>query len=148
MKKVLSLIALVLLSLSVVSAQLRKIPSEVTNAFKEKYPDATSVSWKDKITVFQVSFINYGLEMKADFSSNNGWQETSIKRSFDQLPHEVQDGLDKSKYNGWTHGAFYSEIQKKDNTVWFRIYVEKSALQKRYLFFNDQGQLERESITM
>ena len=148
MKKILSLFVLVLAAVSVTSAQLRKIPSEVTNAFKAKYPDATNVSWKDKITVFQASFVNDGQEMKADFSSNNGWQETAVRKSFEQLPEDVLDGFEKSKYNEWTHGEYFFEILKNDNSVQYRIYVEKNAIQKKFLFFNTKGQLERESLTM
>jgi hypothetical protein len=148
MKKILSLLVLVLASVSVTNAQLRKIPSEVTNAFKAKYPDATNVSWKDKITVFQASFVNDGQEMKADFSSNNGWQETAVRKSFEQLPEDVLDGFEKSKYNEWTHGEYFFEILKNDNSIEYRIYVEKNAIQKKFLFFNNKGQLERESLTM
>ena len=37
-------------------AQLRKIPAEVTNAFQEKYPNAKSVEWRDKLSSFTASF--------------------------------------------------------------------------------------------
>ncbi len=148
MKKILSLAVLALLSIPIVSAQLRKIPSEVTNAFKAKYPEATNVSWKDKITVFQASFMNGGQEMKADFSSNNGWQETAVRKAFEQLPEDVLDGFEKSKYNEWTHGEYFFEILKNDHSVEYRIYVEKNAIQKKFLFFNNKGQLNRESIAL
>lgn len=148
MKKILSLFVLILMSVSVTSAQLRKIPSEVTNAFKAKYPDASDVSWKDNITVFQASFINDGKEMKADFSSINGWQETAVRKPFEELPEDVLDGFEKSKYNEWIHGEYFFEILKNDQSVQYRLYVEKNAIQKKFLFFNNKGQLERESVTM
>jgi hypothetical protein len=45
MKKICALLVL-LLCTTLVMAQLRKVPAEVTAAFEAKYPSATSVSWK------------------------------------------------------------------------------------------------------
>ncbi len=38
-------------------AQLRRLPSVVTDSFNLRFPGATKVTWKDKITVFQADFI-------------------------------------------------------------------------------------------
>ena len=37
-------------------AQLRTLPSAVTDSFKVKYPSATQVSWSDKLSYWQVGF--------------------------------------------------------------------------------------------
>ena len=51
-------LSLALISFSVSSfAQLRKIPSEVTDAFSKKYPLAEDVEYKDVLTSIHVHFI-------------------------------------------------------------------------------------------
>ncbi|CAN5232765.1 hypothetical protein BH11BAC6_BH11BAC6_08790 [soil metagenome] len=126
-------------------AQIRKVPAEVTDALKAKYPDAQKVEWKDKVTYFEASFILNGAEMDADFSSKGEWQETQKKMAFDALPATVKDGFQKSKYNDWSPGSV-TMIEKNDEATVYKIYVEKSSLvQKRFLFFNKEGQLEKET---
>ncbi len=43
-------------ALNVTHAQLRKVPADVTEAFKAKFPDAKNVEWKDKLTAFLASY--------------------------------------------------------------------------------------------
>jgi hypothetical protein len=144
MKKILIALLLIVAGTTAVMAQIRKMPAEVTNALKEKFPYAENVSWKDKLTSWEAEFTNKGVETQAWFSSKGEWKETDKSMSFDQLPEAVKDGLDKSKYNEWTPGEV-AEITKKDKELQYRIYVEKSSLvQKKYLYFNAKGQLQRE----
>jgi hypothetical protein len=125
-------------------AQLRKIPSEVTEAFKAKFPEAEKVEWKDKLTYFQAQFAIGEDQMSADFSNEGEWQQTEKKISFEELPEEVKDGLNKSKYADWTPGSV-TLIEKDEDIRQYKIYVEKSSLiQKKFLFFTPEGRLERE----
>ena len=145
MKKVLLLLpAVVFLSILTVSAQIRKIPQEVTEALKNKFPDAQKVEWKDKLTNFQADFTWQGAEWTAEFTGKGEWIESNKKLSFDALPAAVKDGFKKSKFNDWTPGSV-TWIEKSDNTSCYKIYVEKSAVQKMFLFFSKAGVLERES---
>jgi hypothetical protein len=129
-------------------AQFRKVPSAVTDSLKAKFPNAQKVEWKDKVTYFQAAFVSDGFEMTADFSSKGIWQETDKKISFDQLPSTVKDGFKKSKYNDWTPGSV-TQIDKNDKSVRYRLYVEKSSLvQKKFLYFNGEGQLTKEEQSL
>ncbi|HEY6978271.1 MAG TPA: PepSY-like domain-containing protein [Chitinophagaceae bacterium] len=126
-------------------AQIRKVPAEVTDAFKAKYPDAQNVEWKDKITFFEASFELNNADMTADFSSKGEWQETEKKMDFDALPDAVKEGFKKSKYSDWTPGSV-TKIERKDKDIQYKVYAEKSSLvQKKFLYFNGQGQLERDT---
>ena len=126
-------------------AQIRKVPAEVTNALKAKYPDAQNVEWKDKVTFFQASFNLNNAEMTADFSSKGEWRETDKKMSFDALPGAVKDGFKKSKYADWTPGSVL-QIEKINKGIQYKIYAEKSSVvQKKFLYFNEQGQLVRDT---
>jgi len=146
MKKIILLLVLLVSFGAVKSfAQIRKVPAEVTDAFKAKYPDAQNVEWKDKVTFFEASFKSNNAEMTADFSSKGEWQETEKKMDFDALPDAVKDGFKKSKYSDWTPGSA-TKIEKKDKDVQYKVYAEKSSLvQKKFLYFNEQGQLERDT---
>ncbi len=37
-------------------AQVRSVPASVTEAFKTKYPSASNVEWKDKLSAFVAVF--------------------------------------------------------------------------------------------
>ena len=146
MKKTM-LLLLLLISVAVEKsfAQIRKVPAEVTNAFKAKYSDAQNVEWKDKVTFFQASFTLDNAEMTANFTGKGEWQETNKKMSFDALPDAVKDGFKKSKYSDWTPGSV-TQIEKNDKGIEYKIYAEKSSLvQKKFLYFNEQGQLVRDT---
>ncbi|GAC1451177.1 MAG: hypothetical protein NVSMB7_13730 [Chitinophagaceae bacterium] len=46
--------------------QLRKVPAEVTEAFKAKYPDTKNAEWKDKLTGFQVNYEMGGIKISVN----------------------------------------------------------------------------------
>ena len=128
-------------------AQIRKVPSEVTDAFAIRYPHATHVEWKDKLQYFEASFELNESNLTADFSSNGDWQKSEREIEEDDLPDEVKDGFDKSKYTDWQTNGFY-EIQELGKPLQYRINVQKSGIQKKNLFFDADGRLLREVINL
>ncbi|BAV08887.1 lipoprotein [Filimonas lacunae] len=125
-------------------AQLRSVPAEVTNAFKVKFPDGNDVSWHDKLSSWQASFVEKGVKTEAWFSSKGEWKETDKEMEYSALPEEVKVGVSKSRYSDWKPGSV-TTILKKDKELQYRIYVEKSSLvQKKYIYFNEKGVLQRE----
>lgn len=147
MKKYIVVVLLLLGFTTTGIAQFRKIPADVTDAFRKKFPNAENVSWKDKLSAFQASFVMDEEEYTASFSSSGDWQETDRKSSFDDLPDDVVDGFQKSKYAEWETGDVYV-IEKKDEDLTYRIFVKKNSLQKKYLFFNSDGELLRDALTL
>ncbi|RFM28438.1 PepSY-like domain-containing protein [Deminuibacter soli] len=130
-------------------AQFRKIPEDVTEAFRKKFPNATKVSWKDKLSSFQASFEMDDEEYIAYFASSGDWQETDQKMEYEDLPDDVQDGFEKSKYTDWEKGDIYMIVKADDeNLLSYRIAVKKNAIQKKYLFFANDGTLLRDAITL
>ena len=128
-------------------AQLRKVPAEVTDALKSKYPEASAVAWKDKITAFSADFELNGEKYEARFSSKGEWQYTENEIAENDLPAEVKDGLSKSKYADWQLRGVYN-IDLPDNKLQYRIQVSKSDLQKKNLLFSSEGQLLKDNITL
>ena len=152
MKKIVFSLFICLMLVSVTQAQIRKIPSDVTNAFKTKFPAAKDVEWKDKLTFFQANFKESGTDMTVNFSPKGEWQQTEKALTFDAAPAAVKDGLNKSKYasqDEWKRGEVVTQITKNDNSVQYRVYVDKvGGVQKKYLYFNPSGQLEKEALTL
>ena len=140
--------SLLLLSVFVFGdAQIRKIPAEVTDAFAARYPHAAKVEWKDKLQYFEAGFELNGSQISADFSSKGEWQGSERIMSFDELPDEVKDGFSKSKYAGWDKKSV-SEIQQLGKPLQYKITIAKSDLQKKNLFFDANGKLLKDNMTL
>jgi hypothetical protein len=139
-----TVLAFVLLS---TQAQFRKVPMEATNAFKEKYASATNVSWRSGLTTHKAQFELNGVKYTAEFKNTGEWIKTEGVLTYDKLPSEVSDGFHKSLYSGWERQELI-QIDTKDKGTEYRIKVKKSDIGKKYLFFNPQGQLVKEAITI
>ena len=80
------------------SAQIRKIPSTVTEALKVQYPKADSIEWSDKITGYSATFTEGDKKLVAYYKNDASWERTEEEISFDDLPGDVKDAKEKSKY--------------------------------------------------
>src|SRR3954470_6151869 len=83
-------------------AQLRKIPAEVTTALSQKYPGATNVEWRDRLSGFSASFTLDSNSYIASFGNKGEWENTEQTIDQDELPEIVEDGFQKSRYTDWT----------------------------------------------
>lgn len=131
----------------IADAQIRKIPAEVTGAFAQRYPHAEKVEWKDKLQYFEASFELNGSQISADFSSKGEWQGSERTMNFDDLPSEVKDGFSKSKYTDWSKKTV-AEVQELGKPLQYKISVSKNDLQKKNLFFDANGKLLKDNITL
>lgn len=128
-------------------AQIRKIPAEVTNAFQEKYPNAKSVEWRDKLSSFTASFQQDSTTYIAQFKSNGEWENTEEAIDESELPEAVTNGFDKSKYTEWTIGQV-SRIELPNDEIQYRVEVAKGDIKKRNLYFNSDGRLLKDKLTL
>lgn len=129
------------------NAQIRKVPAEVTEAFKTKYPDTKNVEWKDKLTGFQVNYEMNGVQYQSKFSNQGEWLQTEKIIDEGALPAAVKDGYAKSKYTGWELKEV-GRIENKDNSIQYRLFVRKSGVEKKFLYFNPEGKLVKDAITI
>jgi len=136
-----------LISVSSVNAQLRKIPAAVTDAFKVKYADATKVEWVDKLSSFEAEFTVEEKVMRASFSSKGEWIKTESKGTFAGLPPEVKEGFKKSKYADL---SVLEVLQIEDNKKGeqFKVIVKKNDYSKRNLVFTKTGQLVSDNSSL
>lgn len=128
-------------------AQVRKIPSEVTEAFKEKYPEAAKVEWRDKLSTFSAVFELDNIQYEARFNSKGEWQFTQNEIEESDLPEVVKDSYSKSKYADWEMKSVY-KIELADGTTQYRIETELNELRKKNLVFNSEGRMLKDRITI
>ena len=150
MKRAFSLfftLSLVVATAATSVAQVRKIPSEVTEAFKQKYPTATNVEWRDKLSNFSAVFESDNVQYEARFNSKGEWQLTENEIEESDLPEVVKDGFDKSKYADWEIGKIH-KIELSDGSFQYRIEAVKSDVRKKNLSFNSEGRLIKDRITI
>ena len=124
------LVSMVTTTVSTSFAQVRKIPSEVTEAFKEKYPNATNVEWRDKLSNFSAIFESDNVQYEARFNSKGEWQLTENEIEESDLPEVVKEGFDKSKYADWEIGAIH-KIELADGSFQYRIESIKNDVRKK-----------------
>ena len=129
-------------------AQIRKVPAAVTEAFKQKYPSASNVEWKDKVTLFMASYEQDGKKHEARFTSKGEWKSTETEVGEAGLPAAVKDGFDKSKYDSeWTIQNGY-KIELPGEDVQYRVHIKKNDVQKKNLLFSKEGKLLKDNITI
>jgi hypothetical protein len=129
------------------AAQIREVPKPVMEAFALQYPAATNANFKDKIVNVQVHFQQDSAKMIAYYSNKGIWKNTERPWEFNKLENDIKDGFTKSRFADW--GVLETAIvYLPGNVEQYRLKVEKSDVQKKYLFFNKQGRLLRESITL
>lgn len=129
-------------------AQVRKIPSEVTDAFAKQYPSASKVEYEDNLINVHVHFALDSLKWVAKYDNDGQWKETEKQFTYEQIPADVKDGFQKSKYSrGWKLKETSIIYMPKDE-IRYRIKVEKSDVQKKYLFFDEKGSLIRDALTI
>lgn len=141
------IVATLFLSSLSASAQIRKIPGEVTDSFNEKYPEARGTEWRDKLSGFSATFNLDNTTYIATFSNKGQWENTEHEIQQDELPGAVTDGLEKSKYADWeVLKVDYIELSNDD--VQYRIEVGSGDIKKRNLYFNSKGRLVKDKLTL
>jgi len=129
-------------------AQLRPIPKAVTNTFSKQYDGATNVKYSDQLSGVYVSFELNGVKMVASYTNKGVWQKTEQESTYDMLPGEVKNGFQKSRYADRTIDETKLILQPQPgDSVQYRLKAVKSGVEKKYLFFNSQGRLMKETVT-
>jgi hypothetical protein len=128
-------------------SQVTKVPQAAKDNFARQYPEARDVNWDNDVINVNVRFELNGERMNAEYSNKGIWKRTEKAWDFDKLSDEVKDGFDKSKYadRDVTETVI---VYLPGDVEQYRLKVEKNDLQKKYLFFDEDGRLLREAITL
>ena len=130
------------------SAQIREIPESVKEAFSAQYPGATNVEYKDNLVSIHVYFSLNGEKMISSYNNKGRWKETEKEWNFDSLTAEVKDGFQKSKYATEWKVTETKIVYRAGGAELYRVKVEKNEVQRKHLFFNKNGRLVEDSITL
>lgn len=129
-------------------AQIRKTPAAVSQAFEKQYPNTSKVQYEDNLINVQVHFVSDSGKMTAKYNGDGEWKETEREYRYEELPADVKTGFDKSKYATDWKVKETAIIYLPNNEVRYRVKVEKNDLQKKYLFFDNNGRLIKDSLTI
>jgi hypothetical protein len=130
-----------------VFAQGDEVPKPVKETFTNQYPNAENVEYQDNPLNVWVNFTVSGEKMKANYTRKGQWKNTEKEWTFEQLPEAVKDGFHKSKYVSWEIEET-KIIYRAGGTERYRVKVKKNGLQKKYLYFNQDGQLVEDTLTL
>ncbi|HYJ38628.1 MAG TPA: PepSY-like domain-containing protein [Chitinophagaceae bacterium] len=136
-----------LLFSNIAFSQIRKIPSQATESLKQKYPAADKVEWKDAISHFTAKFQLDSKDYEAHFDNDGNWKESLVKIDESEIPESVKDGIAKSKYSDWTLGKI-EKIESTEDRVQYRVQVKKGDIKKKILYYNREGKLTKDNITL
>ena len=128
-------------------AQIREIPKEVRENFSRQYPLASDIDFDDDLLDVNVRFTLDNEKMKAAYSNKGVWKYTEKKMTFEQLPDVVKEGFAKSRYADREVSETVT-VYYPGGLIQYRLKTEKSAIEKKYLYYNTEGRLVRESITI
>lgn len=127
--------------------QIREIPKPVRETFANQYPKAENTDFKDQLVKVDVNFEIEGEKFVATYNNKGDWKGTEKEWSFEELPGDIKDGFEKSKYADW-ETTDTKILYQPGGGQQYRLRVKKNDVQKKYLYFSKKGRLLRESITL
>ena len=140
------LIAMLLLSATTFS-QVTKVPQSAKDNFAKQYPKAENVDWDNDVVHVSVQFDQGGERLTAEYSNKGIWKSTQKDIAYEKLPAAVVDGFKKSKYAD-REVSDTKMIYYPADVIRYRLKVEKNDIEKKYIWFDENGRLIRESLTL
>jgi len=129
-----------------VGAQVINIPDKAKMHFAKKYPSAMDVEWTNNLANYTVKFQLDSLKQAAHYSVDGEWTYTEYPLDFETLPEEIKKSVTKSRFSDWKieSGAF---VENSKNEKLYRIEF-KSGVNKRYVFYQENGKEVRSTVTL
>ena len=128
-------------------AQVTTVPEQAKENFFKQYPDAKNIQWQNDVVNVNVRFEQDTNKMYAEYSNKGIWKWTLKDYDYEQVPGDVKEGFSKSKYAG--RQVIETKVMYLPGyVIQYRLKVEKSNLEKKYLFFTTQGKLVRSTVAL
>ncbi|HEY9561109.1 MAG TPA: hypothetical protein VIR29_10030 [Anseongella sp.] len=137
-----------LFALSAAAQTSEEVEERVKKDVMERYPDIEEYTLQNQLVRVLAEFKRNDTSYTMTYSSKGKWQHTIYEIDPADVPAEVMDGYDKSKYTeDWeiTTAEVYDTPAKG---LQYRLTVSKNQFQKKYLYFNEKGRLLREALTL
>ncbi len=147
-KLLLSIMVTCSLGMGMADAQIREVPEAAEEFLQEKYPDLSGVEWVDNLTNFTAIFTSNQKLLKTRFNNKGTWLQTEVTLDEKEVPEAVKDGLSKSRYADREVQQWASFESAKTKGLQYRLLVANSKVEKKYLFFTEEGRLVKEAITL
>ncbi len=88
--RLMKIVAVILLTTTMIFAQGVKVPKEVTASFNKHYPAVKTVEWKKHgKSEFEAKFKENGKAITVDFAGDGAVIETEVEVTFAELPKSV-----------------------------------------------------------
>ena len=129
------------------TAQITKVSKTAKGNFAKQYPAAENAEWTNEVLSASVSFSLNGQGMVAEYNNKGIWKNTVQENEFEKLPDMVKEGFRLSKYAD-REVTDVKTVYYPGGVILYRLKVEKNDIEKKYLFFNTEGKLQREAITL
>lgn len=136
------------LSFTAAAQSSEELEAKVKDDVMERYPEIEEFSLQNQLVRVVAEFDLNDTAYTMVYSSKGKWQHTIYGIAPEDVPSEVMDGFDKSKYAlDWeiTAAEVYDTPAKG---LQYRLTVSKNQFQKKYLYFNDKGRLLRDALTI
>ena len=132
---------------SVSQAQVTTVPDQAKENFFKQYPDAKNIQWQNDVVNVNVRFEQDTNKMYAEYNNKGIWKWTLKDYDYEMLPADVKEGFAKSKYAG--REVIETKVMYLPGyVIQYRLKVEKSNLEKKYVFFTTQGKLVRTTVAL
>ena len=142
---------LLFLSISAISfngySQVTSIPDQEKQNFFKQYPDAKNVQWENNVVNVSVRFEQDSNQMNAEYNNKGIWKNTLKDWTYEKLTSDVKEGFAKSKYAD-REVTDVKVLYLPGYVIQYRLRVEKSEVEKKYLFFSTEGRLLRSTVTL
>lgn len=162
MKKIIlgSLIFIVSLITSTIAAheksnKVDKVPQNVIDGFKGKYPDAMVKKWMKENEVYIAKYKQNREIYEATFNAQGKWMKTAKTIQWEDLPDVDKIAFENSFYKDWTVFGI-TQINYVDGTTNYALVVDDanqySFVDQDYfkaiykVYFSSQGKFEMQSI--
>jgi hypothetical protein len=146
-KRLLSLAVCLTFISGIAFSQIREIPKVVEETFANQYKGASDIDFKDHLVRVDVQFELDGEQMIASYTNKGLWKETQKQWSFVKLPEDVKNGFEKSKYADREIDDVIV-LYLPGGIEQYRLKAKRNGVEKKYLYFNPNGRLLRESVTL
>ena len=139
-------VMVILLSTQFLNAQVVNIPEKAKMHFAKKYHAAMDVEWTNNLANYTARFQLDSLKQAAHYSVDGEWTYTEYPLDFETFPEEIKKSVTKSRFSDWKieSGAF---VENSKNEKLYRIEF-KSGVNKRYVFFQENGKEVRSTVTL
>lgn len=136
------------LSLTAAGQSSEEVEAKVKDDVMERYPGIEEFSLQNQLVRVVAEFELNDTSYTMVYSSKGKWQHTIYGIAPEDVPAEVMEGFDKSKFAAdWdiTAAEVYDTPAKG---LQYRITVSKNQFQKKYLYFSESGRLLKEALTI